>query len=217
MSLGKNGVASAFAGSPDKLFFGDFMTVAYIRDSKSRGYTVIGITEDGERKPYTVSNNFLSELSLSLGEDIDSHTLLLIKGEDEIYRAKVRALKILSYGDNSRRALYNKLLRAGFSREVTIRTVDEMCSLGYIRERDRLLRLITEEVNIRLVGKYKLIPKLISKGYSRSDIESAISELTADGSIDFKKASEELIRKKLGDEPSDEEIKKLLYKNGYCV
>ena len=193
------------------------MQVAFIRDSRSRGYNVIGIMEDGERKPYTVSNNFLSEISLSLGDVIDSRTLLLIKGEDEIYKAKIRALKILSYGDNSRRALYNKLVHSGISKEVAISTVDEMCELGYIRERDRLLRIVEEEVNLHLTGKYKLIPKLVSKGYSKADIESVISELLSDGTIDFKSSSEALIRKKLGENPSEDEIKKLLYKNGYRV
>ena len=195
-----------------------FMKILYVRASNSRGYTVIGLlSETGEKESYTVSDSYFMSLGLCEGALIDEHTLLNVKGEDEVYRAKKKALSILSYADNSRLSLYTKLLRAGFSKDVSESTVELMCSLGYINENERLERLISDEVNLRLTGRRKLIPKLIAKGYKHSDIERVIEELLRLEKIDFKASARELVRRKLGENPSSEEVKKLLYKNGYYV
>jgi SOS response regulatory protein OraA/RecX len=194
------------------------MKILYVRASNSRGYTVIGLISDtGQKESYTVSDSYFISLGLGEGALLNERTLLNVKGEDEVYRAKKKALSILSYADNSRLSLYNKLLRAGFSKDVAESTVDEMCSLGYINESERLRRLIFDEVNLKLTGKQKLIPKLISKGYKFSDIERAIEELTSSGDIDFKASAKKLVKKNLGENPSSEDVKKLLYKNGYYV
>lgn len=194
------------------------MKVLYVRPSRSRGYTVIGlISASHDKENYTVPDAVVSEYNISLGEQTDEDTYLEIKAQDEIFRAKRKALSILAYGDNSRRMLYTKLIRSGFSRELSQRTVDEMCAYGYINERERLARLITDEVNIHFTGRAKILAKLTAKGYSRRDIEDTISELSSNGEIDFSEARQRLIEKYLPDGATDEQIKKLLYKNGHGV
>ena len=58
----------------------------------------------------------------------------------------------------------------------------------------------------------KLIPKLISKGYKKSEILEVIDELKSRGEIDFDLAKERLLR----GVPEDG-TGKILYKNGYTV
>ena len=56
--------------------------------------------------------------------------------------------------------------------------------------------------------------KLAAKGYSVTEIKSTIQALSESGEIDFKKNAATLAKKK-GVMPEGEEMKILLYKNGY--
>ena len=93
--------------------------------------------------------------------------------------------------------------------------VREMVSLGYIDEQRQLSRLITEEANRKLLGPRKIVPKLISKGYSMSDIREALAGLVDTGEVDFDKNRELLLEKHLGLTEDSEEMRKLLFKYGY--
>ena len=105
-----------------------------------------------------------------------------------------------------------KLRRAGISREIAEETSREMVMRGFVNDRRQLSRLILAEVR-RLQGPQKFIPKLISKGYSRSDIEIVLDELSDSGELDLDAAREELLSRY--PDVSYEERARLLYKNGF--
>ena len=90
-----------------------------------------------------------------------------------------------------------------------------MVSLGYIDEARQLRRLITEDANRKLLGPRKIIPRLMAKGYSLSDVKKEFTALTDSGEIDIDKNKELLLSKYLGESRDPEETKKLLYKYGY--
>ena len=133
------------------------------------------------------------------------------------YKARLKALRILSFGDNSELMLKRKLLAAGIKRDIIDGVVAEAVSLGYINTERQIKKLIINEVSYNLSGPRKIIPKLINKGYSKSDIEAAVSELVDTGEVDFEAAKARLIESKLPENADEEQIKKLLYKNGYYV
>jgi SOS response regulatory protein OraA/RecX len=155
--------------------------------------------------------------SPSRGTAFTDEELSLIKSEDERIRATKKALSLLSYSDNNEKALVTKLHRAGFSRDIAVGVSEEMVRLGYIDESRQLERLILREANISLSGFGKLLPKLIAKGYSSENIKKITHRLAESGEIDFKENARRLIEKKLPENASREEKKKLLYKNGYKV
>jgi SOS response regulatory protein OraA/RecX len=142
----------------------------------------------------------------SLGESSDKDSTLDM--------ARKKALNILSYADNNKKNLLTKLLRAGFSYDVSSRVCEEMVELGYIDERRQLERLVSVEANQRLRGPYRIIPTLVAKGYSKDMICDVVRELTSSGEVDFEKNARSLIEKKLPS-GSIEERRKLLYKNGF--
>ena len=190
------------------------MKVIYIRDSSSRGYLRIGLS-DGEKKlEYTVSEKQYRELGSPLTGDEYSDLEALCEC-DMRYRAKLYALRILSFGDNSELALKRKLIARSISPKIAAQTAAEMVGLGYVDEHRQLERLIESETNQRLIGREKLFPKLISKGFSRDKIESVLDELISHGIVDFEKNKRILIEKKLGPSASEEEVRVLLYKFGY--
>lgn len=194
------------------------MTVSYVKCAKTKGYLRIGITTDSGNREFTVSEKDCNKAGgVSVGDNLTRDTFEFLSYSDMEYKAQIKALRILSYGDNSERMLLRKLTASGISRDVAEKTVSEMVNLGYINTSRQLELLITNEVNLNSAGPRKIVNKLALKGYGVKDITEKISELERRGEIDFNKAKERLIKSKLRDEKDREEIKKLLYKNGYFV
>ncbi len=194
------------------------MKVIFIREARSRGYIRIGISNGEEKHDLTVLESDYREAGSPLCKDeVDVETLLLLLDSDMRYRAGLYALRILSYADNNERTLSRKLISRGIRADIAEDVARDMVSRGYINEKRQLSLIITEEVNRKLTGPHKLRPKLISKGYKAADIDSEISLLLRSGEIDFERSKSLLIEKKLPTDSTEEEIKKLLYKNGYDI
>lgn len=192
--------------------------IIYIKEARTKGYLAIGVAEGEEKRALVASAAVYAEIGSPMrGEELSEQVLCALDGSSEEYRAMKKALSLLGYADNSARALGAKLVRAGFSREVAGRVVDEVVRLGYIREDEQLERLILAEAGSRLAGPMKLIPKLVSKGYSAAAVRDAMRSLCERGELDFEENKRRLIEKRLGEEFTDEERREILYKNGYKV
>ena len=190
----------------------------YIKEIKDSHLLRLGIQEGEETSGYTVSSRLYSEIGSPMRrETLTDEQLVDIKREDEYVRAKKKALSYLAFADNNERTLRTKLIGKGFSREVSCDVAREMVTLGYIDERRQLERLVLTEANVKLAGQNKIVPKLMAKGYSSSDINTVIRELVDSGEIDFRANARRLIEKKLPADADSEEKKKLLFKNGYRI
>ena len=193
-------------------------TLQFVREVKDSRLLLLGIVGEGESADYTVNSTLYLEIgSPSVGDNISDTDMSAVKYADELYRARKKALNILAYADNNQKTLKAKLLRAGFKYEIADLVLTEMVSRGYVNEKNQLERLILTEANQKLRGPLKIIPALINKGYSSSDVREVLRRLTDEGEIDFSANAERLIEKKLPAEADGEEIKKLLYKNGYNI
>lgn len=188
---------------------------SYVRPSRSRGYTVVGVTDGESISAFTVPDGLIGSLGISVDSEIAHDALFQLRAEDELYRAELCALRILSFGDNNQRSLYNKLTAKGFSTDAASSVCDKMVRLGYVNEAEQLERLIMREARTCLSGPRKIRAKLRARGYSASDISRVMAALIADGQLDFEKNKEALFEKKLARDASDEEKLKLLFKNGY--
>lgn len=193
-------------------------SLIFVRDAKETNLLLLGISEEGESARYTVNlSTFLDIGAPAAGDALDDGQLSAIKYTDELLRAKKKALNILAFADNNRRTLTAKLCRSGFSRDIAEAVVCEMVERGYINERDQLERLILNEANTKLRGPGRIIPALVTKGFSSSDVREALSALTDSGEIDFSRNARLLLEKKLSDDGDEEEAKIILFKNGFKV
>ena len=189
----------------------------YIRDVNN-ALLLLAVDEEGECVRYKLSRTLYTELgSPSRGDELSDDTLALIRDYDTRYRAKKKALSLLSYSDKNESMLKRRLLASGFSMEASEEAAREMVSLGYINEEDQLTRLILNEANVKLRGPMKILPMLVGKGYSSSEVKRVMHALSESGEIDFKKNAKRLIEKRLRDSSDIEEKKKLLYRNGYKI
>ena len=142
------------------------LTVVFIKRAKSKGYLRVGIVSDSEKFDFTVSDIEYCEAGSPMQSDnLTRDTFNTLYLADMRYRARLKALHILSYGDNSDRMLMQKLKGAGIKSEIIDEVIAEMISLGYINSARQIERLVLNEVNLHHYGPLKIIPKLIAKGY----------------------------------------------------
>lgn len=184
------------------------------KDTKLPLLTVT-VDNDGEKTKYTITEGTYREIGCPLsGEEIDKDSLDIIARADEQRRAVAKALSLLSYADNNKKRLYMKLTLAGFSQDAAKGAVRECVMLGYVNEERQIENLIAR-YHRELHGPSKIIAKLVSQGYASKDIHSVMDRLSESGDLDFDNSRALLIKKKLPDGASAEQIKKLLYKYGY--
>ena len=190
----------------------------YIKEINNTNLLRLGITEGEENAAYTVSSTLYSELGRpTRGSLLSEESMDEIRAADGYYKAKKKALSLLSYTDNNRRTLISKLRSKGVKGELAEDVAREMVSLGYIDECRQLERIILSEANVKLYGAGKIIPKLAAKGYSSTDIRRVMGELVDSGEVDFSKNAKLLLNKKMPDNATSDEKKKLLYKYGYKI
>lgn len=190
--------------------------VLFVKPVPNKKRIQIGILDESEEATYTLSESTYLELGCPVaGLEISDRTLGTVRFEDECYRALRRAMGYLSTSDKSRFELKMKLLRAGISAEAADIALDRLLELGYLDESRQLERAVEREANYKLRGRYYIVRKLSSKGYSHSAISRAIERLTDRGEVDFK-ANFEILAEKKGIS-SDEERYALEYKFGYRI
>ena len=187
-------------------------TVKFIRERDGGRLSVGVITADGERV-FNISSALYASMTFTRGTDLSDDELDRLAREDEEYRAMKKALSLLGYSDKNRKTLFLRLLREGFSREVVETVVERCMTSGYIRERDQLSRLILREANVNLRGPRYIRDKLAAKGYSRTDVDAVMDELTDAGEVDFEANLHRLCEKKGASTP--DERRALAYKYGY--
>ena len=193
------------------------MVVAYIKDGE-RGYLRLGVSDGDKKYTFTISQKEYREIGeVRPRDEISEEIFKFLSRSDMRYKARLRALRILSYGDNSKRMLARKLYSAGVRRDIIDEVIEEMLSLGYINSERQISRLVINEVTLHSYGPRKIIPKLISKGYDKSEIEEVISALIQSGEIDFGAVRERLMESKLDENATEEEKNKLLYKYGFST
>ena len=191
------------------------MRLAYIKEIKNTHLLTLGIDGDGESVRFTVSASVYAAVGRpAVGEALSEHVCAELSYADELYRAEKKALSLLSFADNNERTLMQKLLRAGFCRDVAQSVCERMVMLGYIDEERQLERLILKGANEALLSERRICEKLRAKGYGTTLIQRVTSRLTASGEIDFSQNRDRLLSR-LPDDATDEEKNKLLYKHGY--
>lgn len=190
------------------------MRLKHFKNSNAKGYLVLTVEDDGADERFCISERQYADIGSPLiGDELTDEVFRSIASLDETNRAMKKALGILSFGDNSRKNLFIKLRRAGFSSKISEKVSGEMIALGYINEERQLRRIIENEVNSRLTGPRKFTKKLYEKGYSVSKIIEITNELARSGEIDL-----DLSRKRLIEKYSpltEEETRALLYKQGF--
>ena len=166
------------------MFTNDNYSISYVKEGDGR--VALGLVSDGERVRLSVSRELYYSLgSPGRGAVLGGETLERLVRDDTEWRAMKKALSLLSASDKNKLALRRKLYECGFGRAEVEMALEYCVNLGYIDERRQLSILIEREANRSLRGREYIRKKLISKGYSSSDIEEVTDALVENGDIDF--------------------------------
>ena len=88
--------------------------------------------EDGE---ILLDNDVCTDHSLKAGADISKEKAEELLYESEYARAKSRALWYLDRADRTEKALYKKLVEAGFEKKASAAVIARFCEVGLIDDR----------------------------------------------------------------------------------
>lgn len=168
--------------------------------SRRKGLCAIKL-EDGSE--LLLDSELVSLKGLSVGGVIDDADAL--SEQSQIKRAKSRALWYLSRADHSKKALYDKLLRGGFSEKACDFAIARMEELGLIDD-EKYARRLTEYLSASGVSRRELYYKLCNKGIS----STLAKEVTAEQDTDETEKIKLLIKSKfLNKLKTEEGVKKV--------
>lgn len=137
--------------------------------------------------------------------------------EDEILRAKKKAMSLLQHMDRTEWELCSKLEKAGFAEEPVQEAVEYVRSFHYIDDRRYALRFAEIYCESRSIQRIR--QDLQKKHISDEWIAQALEEIEYDDSWALKKAMDKLLSD-AGEELSYQEKQKIiakLYRKGFRV
>ena len=147
-------------------------------------YVEFSSGENFERKKFTVSAEMFFELGFSVNfageKEISREKCEEIAALAERHAAVKRGLSILSFGDNTKKGLANKLRNKGFSREASEEASEYLSAAGYINEAESAVLLARDMAEKKLYGERRIAAALSQKGFSREAISTAAEETEVD-------------------------------------
>lgn len=165
-----------------------------------------------------VSEEQYARFDIKEGDRIDDAHFLKIREEMIFDNARRQAFTILSYGENNRKSLIQKLRAKGFSPDVCENIADYMEHRGYIDEKKQI-GLLCDTYLRKKFGKLKIKNELIAKGYKREDVETYVSNNLND--VNFAENCAYIVENKYSPIPREsQEIAKMmgaLMKYGYTI
>lgn len=183
-----------------------------------QGYIFYITSSRGTSFEMPVSPDQFDRFDLEQGEIIDDAHFLRIREEHLFDNARRHAFSILSYGENNKRTLSQKLQRQGFSRELSDNVALYMEHRGYIDEKKQMGLLIDTYLKKKF-GRIKIVEELILKGYRRDEVQEYVKTALAD--VNFVENCAWIIEHKYAPLPKDpDEIKKMiaaLMRYGYNI
>ena len=188
------------------------MTVEVLSVS-ARGENEIAVTfeikegEHSQKECFLLSVKDFADLRITVGE-CQRECYDSVSEAAEIYRAVKKGLSLLSFGRSSKKALLQKLMIKGFSREAAVCAVDSLMSEGYIDEDADAMRECEICVS-KLWGESRIRQKLYEKGYSDNAIRAALYSLE-DSGVDFSEICAQRLRKTVDELPTDPKDKQKL-------
>ena len=155
-----------------------------------------------------VSEEQYARFDIKEGDRIDDAHFLKIREEMIFDNARRQAFTILSYGENNRKSLIQKLRAKGFSPDVCENIADYMEHRGYIDEKKQL-GLLCDTYLRKKFGKLKIKNELIAKGYKREDVETYVSNNLSD--VNFAENCAYIVENKYSPIPREsQEIAKMM-------
>ncbi len=176
----------------------DIRTIVQLKRRSSRSDVVHIRFDDGS--DYFISTSSAEKLCLEIGVEIGRDVLDRLSLETEAVHIRDKTLDYLSRREYSKYQLFLKLLKAGFSRGLIRRVLDDLESEGIIDDRRFAERWLEMRLRRHPEGYPALLSGLKKRGIDLFLAESLINELQSSDPDIFENAlhriAERLVKKK---------------------
>ena len=154
--------------------------------------------EQVEERELVVASRMLFEIGNIAGGvlpyELNCEQFDELEYDARLWEAVKKAYDLLSYGDNSKKRLCEKLRQRGFDREIAEEAAEYAERIGAVDEK-RQLRHTVEQLIAKCYGRSRIKQELIKKGISREIIEDELDELLCE--VDFDELLEKLLKKQV--------------------
>ena len=189
------------------------MTITAVGKVKEKGMVRVYIDDD-----YSFSIPEQDYISNKLYKDmiISEEQLSVIRDKILVAAARERAVRYLTFKDRSEYEILNKLIDAGFDRNVAQNAVNELKAIGYLDDTRFAMKYLSERIRTKALSKKTLGYELKNKGIDNEIIEKALSEFEID---DYEVALREGKRKfgkyDLNDKKIEQKLCRFLLHRGF--
>ena len=131
-------------------------------------------------------------------KEIDITLEGIYKEDDNIRKAREKAMVYLSYSDHTVKSMYKKLSENGFENDEINEVLEYLTDRGYINEKDYFLRFCRYYAEKKGFGRTKILAKANEKGFSKSQIND-IMDIAFEEINFFEICKRELLKLKVQD------------------
>jgi regulatory protein len=140
---------------------------------------------DGEERPrFEVALDLLLGAGLAVGDVLDAARAADLEREDEGYRAREAAIRLLAQRARSEAELRQRLTRKGIAPAVVDRTLAWLDERGYLDDRAFAEAFVRDRLRLRPRGRVGLIQELRRKGVDGDTAEAAADAVMTAEAVD---------------------------------
>lgn len=161
-----------------------------------------------------IDNDVLAEAGLTVGTNLTDEELKELKYNSDYKRAKSRALWYLDRMDYTEKALYEKLVRAGFSKKASAAVMARLCELGVIDDR-RYAERLRDRLMDSNVSPREAMHKMLLKGVPYDLAKEMLESSGTDEEEQIKNLLEGKYAYKLTEEKGREKVYAALVRKGF--
>ncbi|NLY46635.1 MAG: hypothetical protein GX053_11730 [Tissierella sp.] len=123
---------------------------------------------------FGLSTELRYKYDLYIGKEITDDFINDVLKAEEQNKVLNHAFNILSYGQNSKKDVYTKLIRKGYEEEFVLKAIEYCEERNYINDKLYAESFIKDKTNINKYGSNRIRYDLISKGVSKDIIDEVL-------------------------------------------
>lgn len=161
-----------------------------------------------------LDNDVVFEKSLQKGLEIDEKYLEELKLLSDYLRAKSRAVWYLDRSAHTEKGLYDKLVRAGFSKQACAKVIARFIEVGLLDDK-RYAENYAERLMDANVSKREAVQKMLQKGVPYDLAKQVLEETESDEDTQIRNLIEKKYRSKLQSENGAKKVFDALARKGF--
>lgn len=186
------------------------MTVVEIKKEKQHLMAVF--LSDGTN--VLLDKEICASFCIKVGSSFTVESLKEVKEQSDYFRAKSRALWYLDRAAHTEKALYNKLLKAGFGGKISAKVIARFKELGLVDDR-RFAENFAYKCKNANISKRAAVSKMLEKGVPLEVAKEVLSETEIDESEQITDLINKKYKTKLQSENGTQKVYAALIRRGF--